>query len=569
MMSDGRRATAEGRWRIAPRVPHTAWQMCALIALALAASWIGVQNGFTYDDRYIIEWNARVHSLGAGQWWRLFGQSYWPKDWGSDGYRPVTMLLFAIEWVVGRGSPQVFHAVNIALNAAVSVAVFALASLMLPAWAAWLAAALFAVHPVHVEAVANVVGQSEIIVGLALCSAVVLFVRSRGGIEDGRTGGRIRASSAIAIVLLYAIGCLAKEHAMVLPALLVLAELLVVRDERSWRARWRELRPLTLGLAAVAVGFLGARSLVLSGMAGFHPFIVFQTLNLSYADRVLTMLGVAPHWLRLVLWPARLSMDYTPPSVAIAQGPALDQLPGFLLLTAVMGLALALWRRRPVTSFGILWAAITLLPSSNFIIPAGIILAERTLYLPTVGVMIALGDTIAWIAPQLSRRPIRVAALAGVSAAIVAATVWSARRTTAWHDNERLFRQTVADYPDSYRAHFMLGSWAFSVQRLSEGEREFQTAITLFPFDPSPAMALAEQYRRIGTCPQAIRYYRVALGIDPTLGRVDLIKCLVRERQYDAAKEQLRVAMEHSGASPFLHKLLVWAQSEETKSVAR
>src|SRR6185369_17789277 len=76
----------DGRWRIAPRVPHTAWQLCALVALALAASWIGVQNGFTYDDRYIIEWNARVHSIGGGQWWRLFGQSYWPKDWGSDGY---------------------------------------------------------------------------------------------------------------------------------------------------------------------------------------------------------------------------------------------------------------------------------------------------------------------------------------------------------------------------------------------------------------------------------------------------------------------------------------------------
>src|SRR5262245_42681908 len=235
------------------------------------------------------------------------------------------MLLFAIEWVVARGSPHVFHSVNIALNAAVSVAVFALATLMVPTWAAWLAAALFAVHPVHVEAVANVVGQSELLVGLMLCVGVWIYVKARRGPEDGRTGAQVPASRAVAIVLLFAIACLAKEHAMVLLALLLLAELLLVRDYRPWRGCWGELRPLTLGLAAVAVAFLAARSLVLRGVAWFHPFIVFHTLNLSYSDRVLTMLGVAPDWLRLVLWPARLSMDYSPPSVSIAQGPGLDQ----------------------------------------------------------------------------------------------------------------------------------------------------------------------------------------------------------------------------------------------------
>src|SRR5262245_54486630 len=199
-MKDGRRTTDDGGRAAGGSVLSCrVLQACSLVALALAASWIGVRNGFTYDDRYIIEWNARVHSLSGGQWWRLFGQSYWPKDWGSDGYRPITMLLFAIEWVAGRGSPAVFHAVNIGLNAAASVAVFTLASLMLPTWAAWLAAALFAVHPVHVEAVANVVGQSELLVGLALCVAVLVYVKARrGGREDGSTEGGLRASSAIA-----------------------------------------------------------------------------------------------------------------------------------------------------------------------------------------------------------------------------------------------------------------------------------------------------------------------------------------------------------------------------------
>ena len=548
-MSDGLR-----RWAIGDR----RWAMLgALVALALGASVVGLQNGFTYDDRYIIEWNESVHSLSNGGWWKLFGQSYWPKAWGSDGYRPLTMLLYLFEWVAGRGTPSVFHAVNIALNAATTIAVFALAGLLLPVWAAWLAAALFAVHPVHVEAVANIVGQSELLVALLTVVSLHLYVR-------GRRAGALSGSAAAVIVGMYALACLTKEHGIVLPALLIMAELLLVDDRRSILTRLREHRPFALGLVAVALGFVFVRSIVLreNGVAGFHPFIVFQTLNLSYIDRVLTMFGVVPEWVRLVLWPARLSMDYTPPAIDIAQGPALNQLPGFLLLVGVLGLAVALWRRRPLTSFGIAFAVITLLPSSNFIIPAGIILAERTLYLPTVGVLLAMADAFVWAAPYFRVRWIRVLTASAMGTLIAAGTVSSARRTTVWHDNERLFRRTVADYPNSYRAHFMLGSWAFSVQRLSEGESEFQRAIALFPFDPSPAMALAEQYRRIGTCPQAIKYYRLAQAIDSKLGHVDMARCLVRQRQYAEAKDQIRTAMQIAGGTPFLHRMLVWVDTK-------
>src|SRR5207249_5583902 len=159
------------RLLMTPRAARWA-PVAALILLALAASAGGIRNGFTYDDRYIIVMNGAAHHLH--HWWRLFKMSYWPPDWGAEGYRPLTSLFFAVEWVAGRGAPWVFHGVNVVLYLATTAAVFALASSLLPAWAAWLAAAFFAVHPVHVEAVANSVGQSELWVALATVLATAL-----------------------------------------------------------------------------------------------------------------------------------------------------------------------------------------------------------------------------------------------------------------------------------------------------------------------------------------------------------------------------------------------------------
>ena len=309
------------------------WAAPLIAVLALASSAVGIVNRFTYDDRYIIELNPVMRSLH--EWWRVFQGSYWPKDWGGDGYRPLTILAYRIEFVVGGHSPALFHGVNIALYAAVSVLVFALAKRVLPLWAAWIAAALFAVHPVHVEAVANVVGQAELTVAAALVTSMYLYVRDR-------QAGSLRLRTAAIIVVLYAIACFSKEHGIVLPALLVASDLTVINDATPWRKRIRTLAPFFLALTVVAVCFVAVRSKVLAdhGIGGFQPFTPFSTLHITTRDRVLTALSVVPQWVRLLFWPARLSSEYGPPEIEIAQGPSLTQLPGLVVLAAI------LWRSR-------------------------------------------------------------------------------------------------------------------------------------------------------------------------------------------------------------------------------
>ena len=536
--------------------PRTRWWLLAAVLLVLVAisSGVGIRNGFTYDDVYVIQQNGIVHSLH--EWWRLFARSYWPRTYGGDGYRPITMLAFAIEWVVGGGSPAIFHATNVILYGAVTLAVFWLASALLPLSAAWVVAALFAVQPVHVEAVASTVGQSELWVALLLIVAIGAYVRRR-------LTGNLTLRSGVAICACYAVALFAKEHAIVLPALLIAAEALILRDERPFGKRLVALRPLVLCMTLIAVLYLAARSAVKGGeISGFQPFIVFQALDLSYWNRVLTMIGVVPEWVRLLLWPARLSTEYAPPYVDIAQGPSLVQLPGLLLLVGIIGLGIVLWKRRGVArvaSFGIAWLCITLLPASNFVVPAGIIVAERTLFLPSLGALLVLGALEPWLLERINRLrsndvsgATRVVAAAAFACMLVAGSWRSAARSAVWHDNERLFAQAVVDAPQSYRAHYMLGAWMFQTGRKKEGEHHYRRAIALFPYDPFMSYNLAVQYQMSGMYAAAVPLYRWTFDIAPRFrqgeGRENLALCLTYLNEVAPAREQAFLAMQYGGA---------------------
>src|SRR3954464_13376480 len=85
------------------RMNRSRWASISIALLALVSSIVGVVNQFTYDDKYVIETNAAMHALS--HWWRTFAASYWPREWGGDGYRPVTILAFQIEYALGHGSP--------------------------------------------------------------------------------------------------------------------------------------------------------------------------------------------------------------------------------------------------------------------------------------------------------------------------------------------------------------------------------------------------------------------------------------------------------------------------------
>jgi hypothetical protein len=449
------------------------------------------------------------------------------------------------------------------LYALTAVLVFWLARLLLPLWAAWITAALFAVHPVHVEAVAGVVGQSELLVACALLAATTLYLRDR-------LHGPLHLSTAMQVFVLYAVACFSKEHGVVLPAILGAAELFLIHDDTAWSERIRRLRPVYLTFVLIAVIFVAVRARVLSdhSLGGFAPFTPFSTLHISSRDRILTALGVVPQWLRLLYWPAHLSSEYGPPAIEIAQGWTLSQLPGILLIVAVLTLAVLLRRRQPVISFGIAFTCIALLPSSNFVVPAGIVLAERTLFLPSAGAMFMLGALCVVVAewrPALTREHPEPRRLAQAALVVVLTTgmVRSIERTPVWRDNDRLFHQAVIDSPRAYRAHYMLGAWDFEYQRKRDGENEYHTALSLFPYDAYLSFNMAEQYRRAGLCAPAIPLYRWTFGLDPyfPLGHGMYAWCLLNDGQYDSARVRALDGIRSGADLKWMRRIIFLADS--------
>lgn len=481
----------------------------AAAAIALLVAAPSLANGFAYDDLPIIVNNPRVtepHSL----WWHLH-QGYWP----SLLYRPLTIWFFSLQWRVGNGSPWVFHAVNAVLLAVNTTLVYRLARAWFPPAIAVGAAALFAVHPVHVEAVANVVGQSELLASLGVLAAVVLYVESTPAGPSPFRRGMIALAGACA--------ALSKENAFALPGLLVVAALLVP-PEQPLGERWRALKPTLLLVLIAFLGLLSLRAAVLGGAVGEEPAVALR--GLSAVERSAAMLGVVPEWLRLLLWPAHLQSEYGPPLLGLPRLGA-RQWVGLLVLTSTASLAWWCRRRIPAVMLGTLWAAVALAPVSNVLVPTGIVLAERTLFLASVGAVIAvagLGQQLMRLTPK---RAVRTAAGVATVTLVLLGAWRSVTRAGVWRSNQTVFTVGVVDAPQSYRAWRMLALHMQSEGRWGAAEEAFRRSLRLWDRDPSVHEGLGLTLVQQGRCADAIPILRQGIVLDSrrSMGSARLYFC--------------------------------------------
>jgi hypothetical protein len=509
--------------RTPTRINARALLVVGLIALVVSAP--SIFNGFAYDDIWIIVKNARIHDLGRWRDW--LQMSYWP-TFEATLYRPLTTTLYALQWAASGGSPWLFHLVNILLYVAGAAAFTWLASLILPARAALIVGALFAVHPVHVEAMANGVGQSELSAGLVMLLAIGIYIRAR-------QRGVVTRQTRLGLTALYLIGILLKEHAYVLPGWFAVAELTLFRTGGPLMVRARALAPLIVSLVAVAAFALILRWDVLGAFGGdiAHPALQ----KLSFGQRAFVMLGVVPDMARILIWPARLYADYSPQHVVISTTPHLSQLNGAMIAIGVIALLAIAWRRNTTAAFGLFIAFVVWLPTANLLFPSGVLLAERTMYLPSAGVLLAAGVLVAWCDANL-RGNVRTLAAAGLGLLLVAGAVRSIERDRTWRSSEVVFHTMLRDAPLSFRAHYAWGGVLFERHDLAGGEREWRRAIRLMPGYHHLYQELAFWYQAADLCHAATPLFKQALMIGGPLPNSlwGLTRCQMMLRQYTDAR---------------------------------
>lgn len=429
----------------------------ALVAVAaLAAYFDALRCGFVLDDfEYIVD--NRALALDLKLFWRAHFSA------GTPFYRPLSTLSFALDKTLFGTWAPAYHAHNLLWHIVASLSALALARRLAvdDLLAAVSAALLFAVHPLHTEAVTGVVGRMEVMAAAFVLAGTVVYLR----------GHRVAA------MLLCLCALWSKESGVVMPAVCLLLD----GRARGFRpalrrAAWFVL-PLGVYAALRAHAMAGA---LLPVQAGY-----FQVA--TPAQAFWTPVGVLGRYLKLSVWPHPLSADYAYQQIPFADGP-LDPVVAATLVTIVALAVVAVRARKqlPALGLGLAWFGLALLPVSNLFLRIGVLLAERLTYLATFGICLAAGALLGALAKRV--QPRIAAAITGAVA--LAFTGLTLARNVDWDNPLVLWRDTVEKSPRSGLAHANLGASCHVVGDDDCARKELAIAAQLDPTRPEFKAAL-------------------------------------------------------------------------------
>jgi tetratricopeptide (TPR) repeat protein len=415
---------------------------------------------------------------------------------------PATWISLQLDWTLFGADPRGFHATNLALHLASSVLLFLLLARQTGRrGASAFVAAVFAVHPLHVESVAWVAERKDTLSGLGF----VLALAGHAHYAARPTLARYAGALALA-----GLGLLAKPMLVTLPAVLLLFDLWPL-ERRKQGVAWRQLLLEKGPHVALAAGVAIA---TLSAQADYGALADEAALSLRI--RATNALAAYAAYLADTVWPSGLAVFYPHPREGVSLAAA-----GAGAFALVMGTASAILLRRRAPAFGVgwLWFVGMLVPVLGLLQVGLQARADRYTYLPLIGLAIAVAFPLARIAG--SRAQQRGLALLGV--ATVLALAWAARLQLAhWKDTETLFRHAVAVTEDNYLAHQWIGSALLHRHALDEARAAFGRALALRPGWAKAHQGLADIDAERGDWNAAVRGYERALRFAPGEARVHL-----------------------------------------------
>lgn len=426
--------------------------------------------GFVYDDNYQIVENPYVRSFHYIK--QILTSPVWSFKYSrvpTNYYRPLMSLEYLILYKTYGPLAYVFHLANVLANAAVVILLFAVTRRLLKSErVAFLAAALFALDPLHTESVAWVAAVPDLHLAIFLMIAFWFYL-------DLGEPGRDRWWTPVALNVSFFLALLSKEPAIAFPVIALFYEYAARadRDRTTWKQKLGRYGPL-FALTGV---YFGARVMLIGGLI---PKL--QRPRLSWPSALLSAVSLFGQYMNKLIWPVRLKMFYAFTPSDSLRDPAFLIGVAWILAFGVLGWFL--WKQNRLLLLPLLWTVATLAPALNARWMPGNVFAERYLYVPSMGLcwLAAAGLVALWDVQAIRRFVWPRVAIA--SAVLLVASLCSYRivtRNMVWHDDLHFFMDAVRQTPDNANLHSDLGFAYWAVRNHSAATQQWNISIAQDP----------------------------------------------------------------------------------------
>jgi tetratricopeptide (TPR) repeat protein len=492
--------------------------ICAALVILTIVAFSGVtSNAFlNYDDDVYVTDNPHVLGglTGANFAWALTSTD-------AANWHPVTWMSHMLDVQMFAKDAARHHLTSLVLHAANSVLLLFLLFRMTGAvWPPALVAALFAIHPLHVESVAWVAERKDVLSTLFWLLTLLAWLHWLARKTPAR----------YALVLaLFAVGLMAKPMLVTLPFTLMLFDYWPLK-RASFPPLWKEKLPLfAMSLASCVVTVIAQKA----GGA-------LQSLSgIPFPARIANATVAYAWYLVKTVWPASLAVFYPYP-VSLPAGRVAG---AALLLCGLTALAFRLARRAPYVLFGWLWFLGTLVPVIGLVQVGAQATADRYTYVPLIGLFVA----IAWgLAAAVEARPAARYAVAFSAAGVLVALLPVTRaQVRTFSDNVSLFKRALAVTANNGVAHNNLGLALMGQGKADEAVEHYREALRIKPGYVEAQNNLAVALRELGLNEESVEQLGRALALDPDSpsAHVNLGNALVARNEIDAAIEHYRHAL--------------------------
>jgi len=503
-----------------------------LIVSVLAVYWQTSNHAFIeYDDQLYLLENRHVSSglsLDNIKW--AFTTAY------AANWHPLTWISHMLDVQLFGMNPSGHHLSSVFLHALNTILLFSLLARITGAlWKSALVAALFALHPLHVESVAWIAERKDV---LSSSFWIITLHLYRGYVN------RPTICRYSAVIIAFILGLMSKPMLVSLPALLLLLDFWPLRRPALWS-----------GESLSATHTPAVRNILLEKLpflliAALASVITIQAQNLGNAMTSLTVSPLAerienaliayPAYLGKMLWPIDLALPYP-----FHAGFSLWQsLAGAILLAAITVFALFKRRSSPYLLFGWLWFLITLAPVIGIVRVGLQSMADRYTYMPLTGIFIMLvwgGDDLLHDCSMV-RKKLACTLAAGV---IAACLLLSRQQVSYWKDTPTLFTHTLMTTENNYLAHSVLGRHLERAGRLEEALGRYNQALAIAPWYEFARIHQGDIMVNQGRLAAAVSNYSTAINENPASvpARINLGIALALQNRPEEAIRNFRMAL--------------------------